>query len=56
MILKNEKHNKYHSWDLWDDILNGSTGMGLKEIETLSFNISAIFILLTYYIFSKTGP
>ena len=36
MILKNEKHNKY-LLVFMDDILNGLTGMDLKEIDTLSF-------------------
>jgi hypothetical protein len=27
--------------------------MDLKEIETLSFTITAMFILLIYYVFSK---
>ena len=36
-----------------DDILNGLTGMDLKEIDTLPFIGIAIFILLIYYIFSK---
>ena len=38
---------------LLDDILNGLTGMDLKEINTLSFISMAIFILLIYYVFSK---
>jgi hypothetical protein len=40
-------------WSLRDDILNGLTGMELKEIDILSFTGTAIFILLIYYIFSK---
>ena len=38
---------------LLDDILNGLTGMDLKEIDTLSFISIAIFILLIFYVFSK---
>ena len=40
-------------WSLRDDILNGLTGMELKEIDILSFTGTAIFILLIYYVFSK---
>ena len=38
---------------LLDDILNGLTGMDLKEIDSLSFISIAIFILLIFYVFSK---
>jgi hypothetical protein len=38
---------------LCDDILNGLTGMDLKEIDSLSFISIAIFILLIFYVFSK---
>ena len=43
-------------WALKDDILNGLTGMDLKEIDILSLTGIAIFILLIYYIVSKDRP
>ena len=39
-----------------DDILKGLTRIEVKEIDTLSFTGIAIFILLIYSVFSKTGP
>jgi len=52
LILKDEKHNEY-LWALWNDILNGLPVVNFEEKDTLSFTGIAIFILLTYYIFSK---
>jgi hypothetical protein len=37
-------------WILWGDILNGVTGIDVKEIDTLSVIIITILSSLIYYV------